>query len=104
RTDIYSLGATLYELVTGKPVFEAQTPQGVITQILNAEPVPPRLLQGRLPRDLETIILKCLAKDPARRYQQARDLADDLRAFLENRAIKARRPSLVERLASWSRK
>src|SRR5262245_5544081 len=104
RTDIYSLGATLYELATGRPVFDAQTPHGVITQILNAEPVAPRLIQGRLPRDLETIILKCLAKEPARRYQQARDLADDLRAFLENRAIKARRPSLLERVARWSRK
>jgi serine/threonine protein kinase len=104
RTDIYSLGATLYELATGKPVFEAQTPQGVITQILNAEPVAPRLLQGGLPRDLETIILKCLAKDPARRYQQARDLADDLRASLENRAIKARRASLAERAGRWVKK
>jgi serine/threonine protein kinase len=104
RTDIYSLGATLYELATGRPVFESQTPQGVITQILNAEPVAPRLLQGRMPRDLETIILKCLAKEPGRRYQQAKDLADDLRAFLENRTIKARRPSLMERAVRWSRK
>src|SRR5579871_3435465 len=67
RTDIYSLGATLYELATGKPVFEAETPQGVITQILNAEPVAPRLIVGKLPRDLETIIPRCLAKEPARR-------------------------------------
>ncbi len=104
RTDIYSLGATLYELATGKPVFDSQTPQGVITQILNAEPVAPRLWQGQLPRDLETIILKCLAKDPARRYQQARDLADDLRAYLENRPIRARRASLVERAARWAKK
>ncbi|MBI3865392.1 MAG: protein kinase [Planctomycetia bacterium] len=104
RTDIYSLGATLYELATGKPVFDSQTPQGVITQILNAEPVAPRVIQGKLPRDLETIILKCLAKEPARRYQQARDLADDLRAFLENRPIRARRANLAERLARWSRK
>jgi serine/threonine protein kinase len=104
RTDIYSLGATLYELATGKPVFDARTPQGVITQILNAEPVAPRLIQGRMPRDLETIILKCLAKEPGKRYQQARDLADDLRAFLENRAIKARRVSLLEKAVRWSRK
>ncbi|MFN0051920.1 MAG: protein kinase domain-containing protein [Planctomycetales bacterium] len=104
RTDIYSLGATLYELATGKPVFDSQTPQGVITQILNVEPVAPRLLQGQLPRDLETIILKCLAKEPAGRYQQARDLADDLRAFLENRSIRARRASLAERAARWAKK
>src|SRR5262245_14981126 len=104
RTDIYSLGATLYELATGKPVFESQTPQGVITQILNAEPVAPRVVPGQCPRELETIILKCLAKEPGRRYQQARDLADDLRAFLENRPIKARRASLGERAARWVRK
>jgi serine/threonine protein kinase len=104
RTDIYSLGATLYELATGKPVFESQTPQGVITQILNAEPVAPRLVQGHLPRDLETIILKCLAKEPARRYQTARDLADDLRAFLDNRPIRARRMSMAERAVRWMRK
>jgi outer membrane protein assembly factor BamB len=104
RTDIYSLGATLYELATGKPVFESQTPQGVITQILSAEPVAPRLIQGTMPRDLETIILKCLAKEPAGRYQQARELADDLRAYLENRSIKARRPRLLERAVRWARK
>ncbi len=104
RTDIYSLGATLYELATGKPVFDSQTPQGVITQILNTEPVSPRLIQGQMPRDLETIILKCLAKEPHKRYQQARDLADDLRSYLENRAIKARRPSLAERTMRWAKK
>lgn len=104
RTDIYSLGATLYELATGKPVFDSQTPQGVITQILNAEPIRPRILQGKLPRDLETIILKCLAKEPAKRYQNARDLADDLRAYMDNRPIRARRASIVERTVRWARK
>ncbi len=104
RTDIYSLGATLYELATGQPVFDSQTPQGVITQILNSEPIAPRIIQGQLPRDLETIILKCLAKDPAKRYQQARDLADDLRAWLDNRPIRARRISLAERAMRWARK
>jgi serine/threonine protein kinase len=76
RTDIYSLGATLYELVTGNPVFDGKTPQGVITQILSAEPVAPHILCKSLPRDLETIILKCLAKAPESRYQSARELAD----------------------------
>ncbi len=66
RTDVYSLGATLYELATGKPVFDSTTPQGVITQILHAEPVAPRQVTSGLPRDLETIVLKCLAKEPAR--------------------------------------
>ncbi len=104
RTDIYSLGATLYELATGRPVFDAQTPQGVITQILTTEPRSPRLIQGQLPRNLETIILKCLHKEPAKRYPQARDLADDLRSYLENRPIKARRVSLVERTLRWAKK
>ncbi len=104
RTDVYSLGATLYELATGKPVFDGSTPQGVITQILNTEPVAPRLLKSGLPRDLETIVLKCLAKEPALRYQTAQALADDLRAFLDGRPIQARRPSLAERTVRWVRK
>ncbi len=104
RTDIYSLGATLYELATGKPVFDATSPQAVITQILNSEPANPRSVNDQLPSDLETIILKCLAKDPRRRYSQARDLADDLRAFLESRPIKARRATLWEKTARWARK
>lgn len=104
RTDIYSLGATLYELATGQPIFEATTPHEVLTQILNAEPRAPRQLSPQVPRDLETIILKCLAKEPAQRYPTALALADDLRAFLEGRAISARPPNLLERGARWMRK
>ncbi len=104
RTDIYSLGATLYELATGKPVFEAETPHAVITQILSAEPVRPRRLQGDLPRDLETIILKCLAKDAAGRYASAQHLADDLRAFLDGRPIKARQARWHEQAWRWAKK
>jgi hypothetical protein len=104
RTDIYSLGASLYELATARPVFEAQTPHGVISQILMDDPVPPRQIRPDLPRDLETIILTCLAKDPARRYETAEALAVDLRAFLEGRAIKARRATLPERAARFVRK
>lgn len=101
RTDIYSLGATLYELATGKPVFDATSPQGVITQILHQEPRTPRSLDPHLPRDLETIILKCLSKEPGRRYQRASDLVEDLRAFLDNRPIRARRANLLEKGIRW---
>ena len=91
RTDLYSLGASLYELATGRPVFESATPHVVIAQILTEEPARPRQLRPTLPRDLETIILTCLAKEPAKRYQSAQALASDLRAVLEGRPIQARR-------------
>jgi hypothetical protein len=104
RTDVYSLGATLYELATGTPVFTADTPQGIVAQILQDEPVAPRRLQSGLPRDLETVVLKCLAKEPARRYPTAQALAEDLRAFLDGRPVRARRPSLAERSLRWLRK
>ncbi len=104
RTDIYSLGATLYELATGKPLFEADSPHGIISQILTSEPPAPRSLRTGLPRDLETIILKCLAKEPQSRYATAQALADDLRWFCEGRPIKARRAGLPERAARWARK
>ncbi len=101
RTDIYSLGATLYELATGKPLFEADSAHAVISQILTREPPAPRQVRPNLPRDLETIILKCLSKEAAQRYATAQSLADDLRAFVEGRAIKARRATLAEQAARW---
>jgi hypothetical protein len=104
RTDIYSLGASLYELATGRPVFASPTPHGVVIQILTEEPVRPRQIRQDLPRDLETIILTCLAKDPAQRYLTAQALAGDLRAFLEGRPIKARRVALGERVVRYVRK
>jgi outer membrane protein assembly factor BamB len=94
----------LYELVTGRPVFDAPTTQGVLTQIQLQEPVALRQVRPAVPRDLETIILKCLAKEPERRYPTAQALADDLRAFLDGRAIRARRPSPLERAARWAKK
>ncbi|HSH15961.1 MAG TPA: hypothetical protein VLD18_08010, partial [Verrucomicrobiae bacterium] len=100
----YSLGVTLYELVTHRPIFEVDSPDVIITKILTTDPPSPRQLAPGLPRDLETIILKCLEKDAARRYAGARELADDLRAFREGRPIQARRPNLPERAARWARK
>ena len=101
RSDIYSLGATLYELATGKPLFEADSAHAIITQILTTEPRPPRQLRTNLPRDLETIILKCLAKEASARYPTAQALVDDLRAFTEGRPIKARRANIGERSLRW---
>ena len=103
RTDVYSLGATLYELATGVPIFEADTAHEVLSQILHTEPRAPRQLKPGLPRDFETIILKCLAKEPSHRYATAQALADDLRSFLEGRAISARPPSMPERVVRWAR-
>ena len=103
RTDLYSLGASLYELATGQPVFDSPAPHAVIAQILTEEPAKPRRLRPSLPRDLETIILTCLAKDPSERYQTAQALAADLRAVLERRPIKARRLRATERVVRFVR-
>jgi predicted Ser/Thr protein kinase len=104
RTDLFSLGATLYELATGRPVFDGDSPHRVIGCILNDEVTAPRSVRPDLSRDLETILLKCLNKDPGQRYRTARELADDLRALTEGRPIAARRPGLVERGVKWLRR
>ena len=104
RTDIYALGATLYELATLKPVFGGQDQQELLRHIASEEPVAPRKLQKAVPRELETILLKALEKPREGRYATAADLADDLRRFLSNRPILARKPTLLEKTARWSRR
>jgi serine/threonine protein kinase len=104
RTDVYSLGATLYELLTLEPVFGGQDRQELLRQIAQDEPRPPRKLNQAIPADLETIVLKALRKEPAERYGTAQELADDLQRFLDHQPIRARRPTLWQRLAKWARR
>jgi tetratricopeptide (TPR) repeat protein len=104
RSDIYSLGVTLYELLTLQPAFGSDDRQELLRQIASEEPTPPCRLNKAIPWELETIVLKATAKEPAERYQTAQELADDLRRFLEDQPIRARRPALRKRLARWARR
>jgi WD40 repeat protein/serine/threonine protein kinase len=104
RGDVYSLGLTLYEMVSLRPAYDEPDRNKLVKQISTSDPTRVGRLRKGVPRDLETIIHKAIEREPGRRYQKADDLAEDLRRFLEDRPIKARRASSVERLARWGRR
>jgi WD40 repeat protein len=103
-SDVYSLGAIFYHLLTGRPPFLAESLQGTLLQVSQHEPPSPRLVQPAVPKDLETICLKCLEKEPARRYQTAEELADELERFLRGEPIQARAIGGGERVWRWCRR
>jgi serine/threonine-protein kinase len=102
--DVYSLGAILYELLTGQPPFRRENPLETLLMVLGSEPVPPRQVNGRIPRELEWVCLKCLSRSPADRYASAEALADDLERFLRGEVLHARAPGLGHRLWRWARR
>lgn len=104
RTDIYSLGATLYELATLRPAFDGQCREELLSRVAAQDPVSPRRINRAIPADLETIILKAMRKEPRDRYLSAEEFAEDLRRFLDSRPIRAKQPGVMERISKWSRR
>jgi WD40 repeat protein/serine/threonine protein kinase len=104
EADVYALGAVLYECLAGRPPFRAASTVETILQVIRDEPVPPSRLQPAVPRQLDTVTLKCLAKDPRKRYPSALALAEDLRQFRSGMRVTARPPSLAERTVKWTRR
>ncbi|MEK7866532.1 MAG: serine/threonine-protein kinase, partial [Planctomycetota bacterium] len=104
RADVYSLGATLYHALTGRPPFTGPTLTYLLDAVRRDDPVPPRKLNPAVPRDLDTLCLACLAKDPSRRYKTAEDLAEDCRRFLAGESLLARPPGPAERGMRWAKR
>lgn len=100
-SDVYSLGAILYEMLTGRPPFAGDSVVDILLDVIHKEPVPPRLVNPAVDRELETVCLKCLHKDPAQRYASAEEVAEEMRRFLEGRPVEARARSVAHRTATW---
>ena len=100
-SDVYSIGAILYAMLTGRPPFQADNPMDTVMQVVNQDPVSPRKLNPKIPKDLETVCVKCLEKSPDRRFQSAQELSDELGRFLDGRPIQSRQVSYLESARRW---